>query len=34
MGQKNNEKPLEGKLKRRFFSDPSKFPILAADSRS
>jgi hypothetical protein len=24
MGQKNNKKPLQGKLKRRFFSDLSK----------
>jgi hypothetical protein len=33
-GHKINKKPLQGKLKRRFFSDPSKIPILAADSRS
>jgi len=28
MGPKINKKPLEGKLKRRFFSDPSKFRVL------
>jgi hypothetical protein len=27
-GHKINKKPLQGKLKRRFFSDPSKFRVL------